>query len=245
MAEEQGRNRGEEFVALYNHLDAHLRQMLDTDRHIGFVKLAHLASRRDAAVRAYLGKIQAYAELRNAIVHDSDMQNGIIADPRPEALEGFRSLVEDITAPRTLLSISSREIVVHDPGEPLTRALSLMRYKGYAQVVVKTGREYGILSVEGVARWLQTQIDQDTVSVGGAKLGDAIEHEPPSTVEFLDRAATVYDAHEVFQAVGRHRNARLFALLITETGKRTETPIGIATPWDLFELAELGARPMP
>jgi CBS domain-containing protein len=236
MDDGRERERGDEFLALYNQLDAHLRETIGGDRGPGFMKLVRRAADRNAAVRAHLGRIHEYAELRNAIVHDDEMQKGILADPRREALEDFRSLVESITAPRKLLSVCSTDIVVHDPHEPLSRALSLMRSKGYAQVVVKTGDEYGILSVEGVARWLEHRAEQDAISMVDVTVGDATAHEPPSTVEFLDRDATVYDGYELFQTAERRRHARVFAILITETGSRTERPIGIATLWDLLQL---------
>ena len=44
---------------------------------------------------------------------------------------------------------------------------------------------------------------------------------------------TVYDAQEAFRKAIETKHPRLFAIIITDNGKKTGKPIGIVTPWDL------------
>jgi hypothetical protein len=65
-------------------------------------------------------------------------------------------------------------------------------------------------------------------------VGDVLPYEPEGTYAVMARAKTVHDAHDLFASALANKRPSIFAILITQTGKRTETPIGIVTPWDLM-----------
>lgn len=44
----------------------------------------------------------------------------------------------------------------------------------------------------------------------------------------------ITDAHEAFASALERQQPRLFAVIITDSGRPTEPPIGIVTPWDLL-----------
>ena len=88
---ERGLARGVQFVRLYNQLDEHLCGMTGLNPNVPFMKVVKQSAEQDSAVKAHLAKIRAYAALRNAIVHDSESEEEIIADPRPEALTDLGS----------------------------------------------------------------------------------------------------------------------------------------------------------
>jgi len=54
----------------------------------------------------------------------------------------------------------------------------------------------------------------------------------------MSRSQTVYEAMDTFMLAIEQKRPRIYALLITEHGRPTESPLGIVTPWDLLSIAK-------
>ena len=111
-----------------------------------------------------------------------------------------------------------------------------MRERDYSQVVVRIEGKLSLLTVEGIARWLEEQAQEDIISVREAIITDAWRYEQAENVSIMNRDQTVYDAMEIFMLAIEQRKPRIYALLITEHGKATEGLQGIVTPWDLLSV---------
>ena len=130
--------------------------------------------------------------------------------------------------PIPLIPTFSRTIWCFSPGESLATALRYMRDEDFSQVVVQQDGVLGLLSAEGIARWLA---DQDgAVDTSAVTVADVIPHEPAGSFRILSAQQTVSDARAVFE-----RGRRVFAVIVTESGDPTETPLGLVTPWDVLE----------
>ena len=230
-------NRGDEFVNLYNRLDAHLRSLANLDRTVSFMAVVDtLARGGNAVIRSYKDSLRAFGELRNAIVHDRVFPTRIIAEPLPEVLAQLHKVVEDIIQPEHLIPRFQRAIRLFGPDDPLTDAIQYMHDNHFSQVIVfgKADHPFHLLTAEGISFWLGSKIKDDIISVREARIRDALQYEPDDTHAVMSRYRTLHDAHDLFMSALANKKPRIFAIVITQNGKRTETPLGIVTPWDLM-----------
>ncbi len=93
-----------------------------------------------------------------------------------------------------------------------------------------------LLSIEGIALWFAEQ-QRVEMNVAKVTVGDALAHEHPDNALFMTQNAFVDDAREAFSNTLVRPHPRLLAIIVTPTGKRTEQPLGIITPWDLLQNA--------
>src|SRR5258708_917935 len=97
-----------------------------------------------------------------------------------------------------------------------------MREQDYSQVVLQTEGKLSLLTVEGIARWLEEQAQEDIMSVREAVIADAWRYEQAENVLIMSRNQMIYEAMEIFMLAIEQRKPRIYALPITEHGKVTE-----------------------
>jgi hypothetical protein len=233
---QEAMNRGDEFVHLYNQLDGHLRSMAGLDHMTSFMAVVDtLARNGNGVVRSYKDSLREFGELRNAIVHDKVFPSKIIAEPLPEVLAQLQRAVDDIISPEHLIPRFQRTLKLFGLSDRLTDALEYMQANNFSQVVVfGTDRQFELLTTEGVSRWLASKLKDDLISVRDTRVGDALQHDIDDTFAVMSRSKTVHDAHDLFATALANKKPRIFAIIITQNGKRTETPLGMVTPYDLM-----------
>ena len=111
-----------------------------------------------------------------------------------------------------------------------------MRQNAFSQVIVIKDGEICLLTVEGIAKWLEDEAVDRSVNIEEARVLDALSKEIPDTFTVMSANHTVDDARQVFFEAIALRRPRLHAVIITSEGGRNELPIGIVTPWDLLQL---------
>jgi len=226
----------ETFLALYSKLDEYLRRNVPQGRRdLPFGQRLDAFVEKHPTFQRSAAKLKDYGDLRNAIVHHRDPNGGVIAVPTDEALRDFDQLVQAILSPEKLLPrFQNAQIRTFRPHEPLVAALRHMRENEYSQVVVQEESKISLLTVEGIARWLEEQAQEEIIIVQDATIADAWRYELAESGVFMRRDQTIYEAREIFQRAIEQRKPRIFAALITQNGKATERLLGIVTPWDLL-----------
>ncbi len=131
-----------------------------------------------------------------------------------------------------LLPRFARRIALFSPDEPLTDALALMREREYSQVVVQHQGRLGLLTNEGIARWFEHHPETCPAE---ATIGDALAYDTPESAEIMSGERTVGDAQRAFSQALEAGRPHLAAIILTNSGKPAESPIGIVTPWDLID----------
>jgi hypothetical protein len=228
-----GKTNGERFEEAFNRIDDWLRRRLGVDRRQPF-SMNLKAAASDPLVRPHKDTLEEFADLRNAIVHRRGVSNRILANPTDEAVAEIEALAKRFERPRTLRHVRTTAPVESFPSEqPLSIALGYMREKDYSQVVVRGAGEYGAVTNEGIARWLESQIADELVSLVDVTLEDVSEYEPPYTFEYISVNEPVEAAAERF----KRSVERLYCLLVTEHGRPNQMPLNILTPWNLQHLA--------
>ncbi len=228
-------SRAEEFIRSYNEIADYMRRMTGSGADVSFSMLVSRAAENSVAIRMHAGQLRDYADLRNVIVHHRAFPGEIIAEPSEEVMTRFRSVVQSVLSPKPLIPTFQRSIKTFTQDEPLVGALKYMKDNDYSQVVLRAEEGLSILSVEGVAQWLERRANEDLVSLSEAKVGDAYACEPLGSYCVMGRNILIFEAREAFASAIGQKQPRLFAVIITHTGKPTEEPLGIATPWDFLD----------
>jgi hypothetical protein len=220
----------EEFIGLYYKLWDHLRQITGSKHDTGFNVLVDKAAEVNGISKNEARRLKDFGKLGNTIRNHNFYQ---IAGPTTKALSEFKRLVDNIISPKKLIPKFQAEIKCFSPKDRLRTTLTYMRDKDFSQAVVREKGKLSLLTVEGVAKWLEQQADKDFITVAKVKVGEALACDLPDTFEVMGPEGTISDAQRTFRNSIDKKRPRLFAVIITDNGKRTGKPIGIVTPWDL------------
>ena len=220
----------DEFIQKYNELDDWLRRQAGENRDISFSKVVSVVAQKNRAVRSNEYFLKSIGSLRNAIVHDPKYGNRIIATPDQSVVKEFNDICSKIFAPKKAIDISTRNIEIFSLDENLSRVLPKMRSNDYSQLVVeKKDGSFGMITREGISRWVETHMDEDVVSLKEVKLENIHHLEDIKSWDFISTNKSIYDAAALFS----HDTRRIQALIITEKGRPKEKPLGILTFWDI------------
>jgi hypothetical protein len=141
-----------------------------------------------------------------------------------------------IKSPPKIIPRFQREITPFTARDQLGAVLAYMQQNDYSQVVVRIGSEFRILSSEGIVRWLSGSREVGLADLDGAILEEVYRHEDKRGQRCMARDETVDAAISAFEHAIEEGIPRLPAILITNSGKSSEKPLGIITPWDLLGL---------
>lgn len=227
----------QQFLNRFNELEQFLRDTTNSKREVPFGSLIGRASQQNAAVRRHERDLREFADLRNAIVHEHP-RGHVIADIRQEALDEFILMSDQIMAPERVYPLFRREIHVYNENDPLSPAVKDLWESGHSQLIVRVDKMLTLLSSQGIARWLGSQVNGQAVDLADASVGDALTFEEEGGMAFVSRDAPVDEARELFLSFPTRHSQRLRAVVITENGRPTEAPLGLITASDLVELGE-------
>jgi hypothetical protein len=118
-----------------------------------------------------------------------------------------------------------------------------MKEHDYSQIVIRRTGRLGLVTPEGITHWILREADSvGLLEPAAASVGDVGAHEPKASGRFMKPDQTVDEARAAFLNGSSAPSTRLYAILVTHTAKATEEPLGIVTPWDVFEDRPAGAE---
>ena len=242
------RPASDRFLEAFNSIDNLLRKRFAIDRKTGFYGAVEIAAGKDRSVRRFELDLKEYADLRNAITHERT-DGRAIAEPHASTVAGLEEILDLLTEPPKVGDLFRHKVERADIGEPVGRAAKAMLDEDFSQVPVYEGSNYAeLLTAETIARWLADKLASGIGLVEEAPIRDVLRFtEDTEHFAFLARRETVFDALAGFENF-TSRGKSLDAILITESGKRDERPIGIITVFDMPKLIDAVAvrgRPSP
>jgi len=190
-----------------------------------------IAARQDRTLQKYRDELREFSELRNAIVHFHGFPAEIIAEPTQEALERLRFIVEQIVDPARLIPTFASEVKCFQSDSPLLDAMRFMDQQGFSQVPVIIDGTLGLLTTEGIGRWLTRTAD---ANMAGLAVKDVLPRERAGNFALMSAHDTVEHARDTFQR-SVARGVRLNAILVTKDGANKCPVLGIVTASDLLE----------
>jgi len=229
----------ERFLAAYNELDHILREYVGRDDTYDHAKLLRHAGERTRAIRADLGRLQRLAKLRNVLVHTSGrMDRDLVAVPCEAAVQWYESLVDRLRRPPTVEDawVPARDVFSASHDDLAVEVMAVMAKKGYSQVpVLESGRVAGVFSestpVAAVAADGELLITRD-LRVRDFARHIGLQRDANECFEFVGRRTPVAEVAAMFAAALRE-GRRVGAVLVTERGAKSETLLGLITPWDV------------
>lgn len=224
------------FLRAFAAIEQELRRRVDVPKYVSFSRLVDDAAPKMPEVRRYRADLKEFADLRNAIVHESSDEH-VLAEPNDRAVAEIEGLKALILSPPKIFPTFRRRVCTVESTDPVSAAVRLMTDNSYSQLpVLARGVFRDLLTANTVARWLGTVADEDLVSLHQTTVDAVLQYrEQWQGYEFVSKGATVAAVVELFDAYERG-GRELVAVMITETGARREGLLGIVTVSDLPRL---------
>ena len=232
------------FLSAFIEIEGYLKKTSNARGHQTFSTLAQDAARKSAVVRRYLGDLKQYGELRNAIVHTQSADHRVLAEPFDSTVHAIQGIVKQLLRPPVVDEVCAKPVLNVSPHDSIAHAMSLMSQRWISQLpVITEGACQGVLSSQTVVRWLGAKVTDDVLSLSESKVSEALPYkEKDETCLFVGRKVTLAEILELFQEEASN-GRELSAILVTQSGKKTESLFGIVTASDFpVILRKLGYR---
>ena len=221
--------RTQRFLELYNEIENLLaKRCAGLGRGSGLGDYVRMVKDRDRQVRRYEQELDAIRVLRNAIAHARYQGGRPIASPYPETVTSTQRLLEALSNPPLVGKF------MHSPStaglsDPLRGHLESMTRQSFSQLpVTHDGEVVGLLTTNSIARWVGAHLEDKIMDLEvavSAVLEHAEAHELPL---FISRTTTALEACELLARADGPQ-----ALIVTQSGKKSESALGIVTAADV------------
>ena len=204
---------------------------------VDFVILLNQLDRSNSEVRRHSAELKRFAKLRNLIAHNHSHTQPL-AVPTALSVERLETISKQLLSPPLLFTLAAKPVESCQPTDPLGICVKKMHDGAFSQLPIYDGQRYwGLLTAETIARWLASFFVGDGQGiVDEQSVAEVMRHqEDGDNVEFMARTATVANALAAFDKF-LHNGHRLEAILITNSGSRSEALLGIVTINDIPKL---------
>lgn len=227
-----------EFIKNFTSLENWMTNKLNSKEYEPYSLLIYKLGIDNRQIKQYASFLRRMGDLRNAIVHSDKYPEFIIAEPNDRIVQEFKLISEQIMQPPALLAYCAKNPRCILLDTPLPEILSLMSTNDYSQMLVKTEKTYQLLSREAISKWLESNITSDRISIKETTAEDILQHEDQKNCRFVGRNIDVFEFVDIITSAEK----TVQAVVVTQNGKDTEKPLGIATMWDAgVILAKLGS----
>ena len=230
-------DRVDDFLRLYNELDAAMRERLEVDRSVSHAALIERLAKRDSVFAAQASRLQAYRSLRNSLVHLSYTgETEPIAVPRPDVVADYQRLIEYVQSPPPALeTIAIRKVFTVSWDDFVLPNLRIMMERGFRLApIIQEGELHGMFTESTLAQaWLSSEsfILDETVRFEAFR-ETADFQKPILGVRFMASNVTVEEVERDFREAFE-RAEFTSVVCLTASGKPYENLDGIVTAHDL------------
>lgn len=227
----------ERFLFAYNRIEKSMEKMSRLTEYTPFYRLIDKTKKGNAVIRKFEEELRAYANLRNAIVHNRTGVEYAIAEPHDDIVELIEYIDRKLAEPVTVGEMFARKVHTLKSTDSLAQGLELIRKQRFNQIPIYRNQEFvGLVTATGITYWLAEKYTKGFDFKEMPTLLEVYYHEKKkSTYRFINKSISVYEAEEFFKKAVSH-GKRLEALLITENGVTGEKLLGIITPADLLKI---------
>ena len=226
------RQRVDEFVRCYNEIDAELRRLLQKTKKTSFVDLV-TEFERTGCTREDADLLRRVAGLRNFIIHEPKKDDDFCAVPTELMLADLLAFLQQLLAPEKVVPRFAKRVETVSPNDSLSHVLRRVARRDFSQFPVHSNRRFmGLLTENGITRWLAKHIERtlSLVDLDEVFVSELLrEEEQRNNCAFIGPDVTVAAVRSMYL-----EEEMLEAVLITENGQRSESPLGIITRWDML-----------
>ncbi|WP_414048822.1 CBS domain-containing protein [Macrococcus animalis] len=223
----------ERFLNAFNTIEKYLTKYNLNKGYASFSRLIDYAINKDKVVAQYKDDLKQFAELRNAIVHNTRSgDNRVIAEPHEEVVKEIELITEMLIHPPRAIEKATKKVVTFHINDLLTTVLAQINASKFTQFPIYNGKTYvGLLTESGITRYFAANHHRE---IGIIKVSEVIAYEQKERAAFVDEGATEIEIVSMFKSFNE-RNEKLEAVLITDSGTKEGKLIGLITLYDLLK----------
>ena len=232
--------RAEEYRIEFNKLETMLKKRANarSEDSISSVVSALVNIQKDRVVRQFERDIRQFIELWNAIIHQST--NRAIAEPYEETVVSLRKLVVNIEQPKTAWDIATTELIKVSLEDSLSQVVGQMAEMHITSLpIVEDKKVVGFVSESTIVKIVDKAFEHGGALIDEAKIMDVAYDKPygdaSDIYSYVTRKVTVYEIEDMFNDAIK-QGKRLLAILVSDKGDASATPLGIITAWDLHKI---------
>lgn len=232
--------RAEEYRIEFNKLETMLKKRANarSEESISSVVSSLVNIHKDRVVRQFERDIRQFIELRNAIIHQST--DRAIAEPYEETVTALRQLVVDIEQPKTAWDIATTKLIKVGLDDNLSEVVRQMAQMHITSLpIVEDKKVVGFVSESTVVKIVDKAFEHGGALIDEAKIKDVAYDksygDDSDVYAYVTRKVTVYEIEDMFNDAIK-KGQRLLAVLVSDKGDSSATPLGIITAWDLHKI---------
>ena len=231
----------QQFEAHYNAIDHHLRKVTGRDKTIPFSVVVGDCGKYRKWWSDTEEFLKIVGNLRNCIIHEKTAPYQYLAIPTPLVVERLKSILDQLIHPVLVIQKFKKKVEVVKVTDSIADVLKRIYEYDYSQFPVYDDRSFkGLLTENGITRWLAHHVASrlSLVELAETTVKETLrEEEKRKNWEFIGKNKAVDELKELFS-----NNDLLEAVLITETGKQSESLLGIVTRWDMLNLQSISQK---
>jgi len=227
------------FILSYNRIDKTLRTVYSYKSHLNFIDIIKRTSPVNYIVKKYEQKLIDYARLRNAIIHQGDIDM-VVAEPHTSVVEEFEYIEKLICAPpKALDRFEHREVVSLPYDAMLVDLIKIMYESHYSNIpILEKYKLIGVannkLVIQSIAKALIKGVSIDEY-LRKTRVCEILSDDMMGTIySILPEDATLAKVMDEFE-----KNRKLVAVLITKNGNCLEKILGMITAYDIVEISDI------
>lgn len=232
--------RAEEYRIEFNKLETMLKKRANarSEDSISSVVTSLVNIHKDRVVRQFQRDIRQFIELRNAIIHQST--DRAIAEPYEETVAALRQLVVNIEQPKVAWDIATTELIKVSLEDRLSDVVGQMAQMHITSLpIVEDKKVIGFVSENTIVKIVDKAFEYGGALIDEAKIKDVAYDQPygddSDVYAYVTRKVTVYEIEDMFNDAIK-KGKRLLAILVSDKGDASATPLGIITAWDLHKI---------
>jgi CBS domain-containing protein len=226
----------ERFEVAFNQIHNWLQKNIKNVQSDKFTELLRLGFPVHSIIRKHYHDLKIFARLRNSIVHDKVELGFYIAEPHVRVVEQIENIASQLTQPRAALSIATKPVFFYYEDAKLKDILTVINKRSYSVFPIydQNGFKWP-LTADCIIKWFADNLVGNVIQLDDVRVKDLFPLQRKVPIEFMQKEADMFEIEEIFEKY-HVKNQKLEAVIITETGKPTEKPLGIVTSWDLVEI---------
>ncbi|RYL94416.1 hypothetical protein [Sporolactobacillus sp. THM19-2] len=233
----------DEFLSAFNRIEKQCNNILKTTSYIPFSHLIDEAAKQNKVVKYYEKPLKAFADLRNAIVHNEIEPGYVLAEPHDSVVKNIVEIAKKLKSPEIIGNVIHQKISSFSTENELDDVLTEIEHNNFTQFPIFSHNGFeGLLTENGITYWLAANMKEDIISLSETKVKDILScEESKENYRFINRKTPIYEIEGYFQKfINNGQNNG--CLLITNDTKRVKEAkdiLGIVTPWDLTKINKL------
>lgn len=223
----------ERFLKAFNDIQSYLRRITKEEKATAFNALVSKAYQTFPEVKYFIDDLREFNDLRNAIIHERTDWH-VIAEPNDKAVQRIEYISKTLASPPKVVDLFGREVFKIGPKDNIGKAVKSMLDKDFSQLPIYENQKFtALLTTNTIARWLGTCVGEDIFILSETPIEKILLYiEEPDNCCFLSKSQNIFEAYQMFQEY-ENCGKKLEAILITDTGKSSDSLLGIITISDL------------